>query len=197
LSGEGTAGTQNTAFLASLLFNSTLTQQLDAWRSGDRVGFVEGAPLGYAVEKKRQAQSAFNSIDKAPPAYAPSWHAFGSAFGATQSLKGDVSTGSAGLSDRAVGGAFGFDVLASPDLLLGVGVGGSTSRFDVSDRATSGTLDGGHIGAYAMQRWGSAYASALVSYAHFNNATQRSITGIGPSETAIGSFASNLFGGRF
>jgi outer membrane autotransporter protein len=168
---------------------------MDAWRSGDRVGFVEGA-LSYAVAEKHPAERVFNRIYKAPPAYAPSWHAWGSAFGATQALKGDASTGSANLGDRAVGGALGFDVLANPNLLLGVGVGGSTSRFDVRDRATSGTLDGVHIGGYAMQRWGTTYASALVSYARFNNSTSRSITGIGPSETATGSFTSDQLGGR-
>lgn len=197
LSGEGTAGTQNTAFLAGSQFDSTLAQQADAWRSGDRVGYVEGAPVAYVAEDRQSAQSVFNGIHKAPPAFAPNWRSWGSAFGATQSLKGDFAIGSAGLSDRTVGGGFGFDVLANPDLLLGLGVGASSSRFDVSDRATTGRLDGGHLGAYAMQRWGSAYASALVSYTRFNNSTSRGIAGIGPSETANGSFASNRLGARF
>jgi len=197
LSGEGTTGVQNTAFLAGALFNTTLTQQMDAWRSGNRAGIpADGAPLGYAAEKTHPAQPILAMVTKAPPVHAPTWNAWGSAFGATQSLKGDASTGSADLDDRAVGGAVGFDVMVGPDLLVGLGVGGSSSHFDVSDRATSGSLDGGHVGAFAMRRWGSAYLAGLISYAHFNNETTRTIGGVGTSETATGSFSSNPLGAR-
>jgi uncharacterized protein with beta-barrel porin domain len=37
--------------------------------------------------------------------------------------------------------------------LVGVAVGGS-EHFSVPDRATSGDLLGGHVGAYGMQAWG-------------------------------------------
>lgn len=195
LSGEGTAAAQNTAFLAGGLFHNALGQQMDAWRNGTRVGIVSDGGLGYAEEKGHPAGPIFKAALKAPVS-APSWHAWGSGFGARQSLKGDAAVGSADLGDRAVGGALGFDVLVDPTLLLGLGAGGSTSHFDVSDRATSGTLEGLHLGAYAMQSWGSAYMSGLVSYSRFDNSIKRGISGVGAAEIATGSFSSDHVGAR-
>ncbi|HEY6259545.1 MAG TPA: autotransporter domain-containing protein [Xanthobacteraceae bacterium] len=194
LSGEGTAGTQNTAFLAGSLFMNTLMDQAMTWRSSERAGAVaSSAPLGYAAEPR--GAGAFAAVLKAP-AYMPAWHAWGAGFGGTQSLKGDAAAGSADFSDRLAGGALGFDYQANPDLLIGLGVGGGHSSFSVDGRATSGTLDGGHVGAYGMQRFGSAYLSALVSYSWFDNSTTRTIMGVGPTETATGAFSSNQIGGR-
>ncbi|HEY6258020.1 MAG TPA: autotransporter domain-containing protein [Xanthobacteraceae bacterium] len=194
LSGEGTAGTQNTAFLAGSLFVNTLMDQAMAWRSGERAGAVaSGASLGYAAEPR--GAGAFASVLKAP-VYMPTWHAWGAGFGGTQSLKGDATLGSADFSDRLAGGALGFDYEANPNLLVGLSVGGSHSSFNVDARATSGTLDGGHVGIYGMQRFGSAYLSALVSYSRFENSTTRTIIGIGPTETATGAFSSGQVGGR-
>lgn len=139
--------------------------------------------------------SAFNAL-KAPPLAQPQWHAWASGFGAGQSLTGDAATGSAGFSDRIAGGAAGVDRLVNPDLLVGIAAGGSSATFNVDDRATSGRLDGAHVGAYAMQRFGATYVSGQLAYSHFNNSTTRTITGIGADEIARGSFGSDQFGGR-
>jgi uncharacterized protein with beta-barrel porin domain len=196
LSGEGTSATQNTAISADGMFLSTLMDQLWLWRGGDRPGVVDTAamPPGYAAESREKP--IFNAIFKAPPAYLPSWHVWATGFGGAQSFKGDATIGSANASDHTGGGAFGVDYQFKPDLLLGVGVGASTSSFSVPDRATSGTVDGGHVGFYGMQRWGSAYAAGLISYSRFDNSTTRTITGVGPTEIAAGSFASDLLGAR-
>jgi outer membrane autotransporter protein len=126
----------------------------------------------------------------------PRWSAWASGFGAGQSLKGDTAVGSASFTDRAAGGAIGLDRMVNPDLLFGLAVGGSSATFSVSDRATSGQVEGGHVGAYATQRFGEGYLSALASYGHFANSTTRTISGIGPDETAKGSFGSDQIGGR-
>ncbi len=192
LSGEGTSGTQNTAFAAGSLFGQTMDGQMNAWRAGGRGGAGSGA-LGYA--EARPMTSAFNAL-KAPPLVQPQWHAWASGFGAGQSLTGDATTGSAGFSDRIAGGAAGVDRLVNPDLLVGIAAGGSSATFNVDDRATSGRLDGAHVGAYAMQRLGATYVSAQLAYSHFNNSTTRIIAGVGPNEIAKGSFGSDQFGGR-
>jgi uncharacterized protein with beta-barrel porin domain len=193
LSGEGTSGTQNTAFAAAAMFGQTMDGQMNAWRTGSRGSTAGSGALGYA--EGRPVTSAFNAL-KAPPRVAPQWHAWASGFGAGQSLTGDATTGSAGFSDRIAGGAAGVDRLVNPDLLVGIAAGGSSSTFNVDDRATSGRLDGAHVGAYAMQRLGATYVSAQLAYSHFNNSTTRSITGVGPDEIAKGSFGSDQFGGR-
>ncbi|MGY8666640.1 autotransporter domain-containing protein [Bradyrhizobium sp. UFLA05-109] len=194
LSGEGTSGTQNTAFAAGSMFGQTMDGQMDAWRSGHRGEAAGSGALGYASE--RPVTSAFNAL-KAPPLVEPQWHAWASGFGAGQSLSGDATVGSAGFSDRIAGGAAGVDHLFGSDLLVGIAAGGSSATFNVDDRATSGRVDGAHVGAYAMQRFGATYVSAQLAYSHFNNSTTRTITGIGADEIAKGSFGSDQFGGRF
>jgi outer membrane autotransporter protein len=195
LSGEGTSGTQNAAFTASALFGQTMDSQMAAWLAGNRSSSTDRAALGYAAEAPNGPASAFNAI-KAPAMAQPQWNAWAAGFGAGQQLSGNASVGSASFSDRAAGGAMGVDHLLNPDLLLGIAAGGSSATFSVDDRATSGRLEGGHIGAYAMQRFGASYLSAQIAYSHFNNSTTRTISGVGPDETAKGAFTSDQFGGR-
>lgn len=193
LTGEGTAGTQNTAFLANTMFMTTLADQTNTWRNGDRVGIpATDTRLGYAGENS----GPFAKMLKAPPAYVPTWHGWASGFGGAQSLKGDAAVGSADFSDRFAGGAGGIDYEANPGLLIGGGAGASRSTFSVNDQATSGKVDGLHVGGYAMQRFGATYVSAVAGYSRFDNATSRTITGLGPTETASGTFSSDQAGGR-
>lgn len=193
LSGEGTSGTQNTAFAAGNLFDQTMDGQMNAWRAGSRGNAAGPGALGYADE--RPVTSAFNAL-KAPPLAPLQWHAWAAGFGAGQSLSGDATVGSAAFSDRIAGGAAGVDHLFGPDLLVGIAAGGSSATFNVDDRATSGRLNGAHVGAYAMQRFGAIYVSGQLAYSHFNNSTTRTITGIGADESAKGSFGSDQLGGR-
>jgi uncharacterized protein with beta-barrel porin domain len=188
LSGEGTSGTQNTAFNSGSLFGQTMNSQMEAWRVGNRNGVTGDAALGYAGERPSGPASAFAML-KAPAMVQPQWNAWAAGFGAGQSLAGNASTGSASFNDRAAGGSMGVDHLVNPDLLLGIAAGGSSATFSVDDRTTSGRLEGGHVGAYAMQRFGASYLSAQIAYSHFNNTTTRTISGIGPDETARGTFA--------
>jgi len=193
LSGEGTSGTQNAAFTAGAMFGQTMDGQMTAWLAGNRVS-AASSTLGYAEERPSVA-SAFNAV-KAPPLTQPIWNAWVAGFGAGQSLSGDANVGSANFSDRVAGGAIGVDRLIGPDLLVGIAAGGSSATFSVDDRATYGRLDGGHVGAYAMQRLGAGYVSAQIAYSHFNNTTTRFITGVGPDETAKAAFGSDQLGGR-
>ena len=195
LSGEGTSGTQNTAFTAGRLFGETMDGQMESWRVGNRGNVVNDAALGYAAERPAGPASAFNAL-KAPAMVQPQWHAWAAGFGAGQSLSGNPTIGSASFDDRVAGGAVGVDHLLNPDLLIGIAAGGSGATFSVDDRSTSGRLEGGHVGAYAMQRFGASYLSAQLAYSHFNNTTTRAISGVGPDEIAKGGFSSDQVGGR-
>src|SRR4051794_36936930 len=70
------------------------------------------------------------------------------------------------------------------------------TRFSVRDRITSGHLEGAHFGGYGVKTWRSLYAAATLGFSTFRNGETRSIVGIGPTETATGSFGSNLLSGR-
>jgi uncharacterized protein with beta-barrel porin domain len=195
LSGEGTSGTQNTAFTAGALFGQTMDNQMNAWRAGNRGDVAGGTSLGYAEARPNAVTSAFNAL-KAPAMAQPAWHAWVAGFGAGESLSGDPVIGSAGFNDRVAGGAIGVDHVVGSNLLIGLAAGGSSGSFSVDERATSGRVGGGHVGAYAMQTFGASYLSAQVAYGHFNNTTTRFINGVGPTETATSSFGSDQLGGR-
>jgi outer membrane autotransporter protein len=201
LSGEGTTAAQNTAFASGRMFDSLLMDQGAFWRSGETADSngvtLREAPLAYAAEKKKPAPAAFKELKAPPPVYQPrTWRVWSGGFGGVQSFNGDASVGSADARTAAAGGAMGFDYQVDPTRLVGVAVGGSESHFSVPDRATSGDLVGGHVGAYGVASWGALYAAGVLSYSRFDNEVTRTIAGVGPPETATGRFASDLFGAR-
>jgi outer membrane autotransporter protein len=201
LSGEGLTAAQNAAFATGRMFDSLLMDQSAFWRSGETVD-SEGvtfreAPLAYAAEKKKPAAAAFKELKAPPPVYQPrTWRVWTGGFGGVQSFNGDAVVGSADARTAAAGGAMGFDYQVDPTRLVGVAVGGSESHFSVPDRATSGDLLGGHVGAYGVATWGALYAAGVLSYSRFDNDVRRTIAGVGPTEAATGRFASDLFGAR-
>jgi outer membrane autotransporter protein len=201
LSGEGITAAQNTAFATGRMFDSLMMDQGAFWRSGetaDSEGVTfRAAPLAYAAEKKKPAAPVFKELKAPPPAYQPrTWRVWTGGFGGVQSFNGDAVVGSADARTAAAGGAMGFDYQVDPTRLVGVAVGGSESHFSVPDRATSGDLLGGHVGAYGVATWGALYAAGVLSYSRFDNDVRRTIAGVGPTETATGRFASDLFGAR-
>jgi outer membrane autotransporter protein len=201
LSGEGVSGTQETAFGVAGMFNAIMMDQGTFWRNRemvdvDGVSFT-GEPLAYAAAKKSQAEHpAFKALPKEPPMFAPRWRAWLTGFDGTTKLNGEPGIGSATLSHNTGGLAGGLDYQLAPDLLAGFAIGGSSSIFSVRDRITSGNLEGAHFGGYAVKTWREVYAAAALSLSTFRNSETRSIVGIGPTQTASGSFGSNLLSGR-
>ena len=155
LSGEGITAAQNAAFGSGRMFDSLMMDQGAFWRSGETAD-SEGvtyreAPLAYAAEKKKPTPAAFKALKAPPLAYQPrNWRVWTGGFGGVQSFNGDAIVGSADARTSAAGGAMGFDYQVDPTRLVGVAVGGSESHFSVPDRATSGNLLGGHVGAYGV-----------------------------------------------
>jgi outer membrane autotransporter protein len=202
LSGEGVSGTQETAFGTATMFNSIMMDQGAFWRNRETVDVngvsFAGGPLPYAPAKKSKAEHpAFKAmLTKAPPMVEPRLRAWMTGFDGTWKLDGEAGIGSATLSHNTGGLAAGLDYQFAPDLLAGFALGGSSSNFSVRDRITSGHLEGAHFGGYAVKTWQQLYAAAALSFSTFRNSETRSIVGIGPTETASGSFGSNLLSGR-
>jgi autotransporter-associated beta strand protein len=200
LSGEGSSGTQETAFAAGGMFVSMMMEQGAFWRSGETIDMngvtLSVAAMQYANEKTQPA--VFKAMPgQAPQTFEQRWRAWTAGFDETAQLGGEAGSGSAGLAHRAGGGAAGFDYVVNPNLLLGAAAGGSASSFSVADRATSGSLDGTHLGTYGVGRWGPWYAAGALAASFFENNTNRAIAGIGPTELASGRFDSEMFSGRF
>ncbi len=202
LSGQGTTGTQETALGSHGMFLNAVTEQGLSWlnsETGYSVGSGGGGALNYADDhRKRRQHPALKAIPvKAPVEEPPRWRTWAAGFDGSWKLAGEAGIGSADLSHRTAGGAGGFDYTVNPDLLVGFAAGGSTSTFSVPTLATSGSVDGAHLGAYGVARWGAWYGTGALTAAAFDNRTSRTIVGVGPTEVANASFKSNLFGGRF
>ncbi|MBS0534541.1 MAG: autotransporter domain-containing protein [Proteobacteria bacterium] len=196
LSGAGTAASQDAAFNVADLFSAAMLQQAMAWLTGGggapgvTFGGLGYAPAGQNKFANRPGADAFAAMRPSEGR----WRVWGAGFGATRSIDGQWGT-----ADKRVdagGGLFGVDREIAPDLLIGGAVGASTSRFSVSGLSTSGHSNAGHVGVYALKTFGAAYLAGALHYAHANNDTDRTISGIGTTETAKGSFDSDQFGGR-
>ena len=201
LSGSGVSGTQETAFGASDMFTSIMMDQGAFWRNGETIDVAgvtfAGEPLAYASSKRSKTSDhpAFKEIGRPAP-YQPRWRAWLTGFDGSAKLAGEADIGSADLTHNTGGLAGGLDYQLRPDTLIGLAGGGSSSNFAVRDRITSGHLEAAHFGGYGVTTWSSFYAAGALSFSTFRNDTTRSIAGIGPTETATGSFGSNLFSGR-
>ena len=201
LSGEGISGTQETAFGAAGMFTSIMMDQGAFWRNRETVDVngvtLGGEPLSYAPAKRSKPDHpAFKAIAKEPPIDRPRWRAWLTGFDVSAKLGGEAGIGSADVSYNTGGMAGGLDYQFAPDLLAGFAIGGSSSNFAVRDRITSGHLEGAHFGGYAVKTWGPLYAAGALSFSTYRNDTTRNIVGIGSTETATGSFGSNLLSGR-
>ncbi len=204
LSGAGTTGAQHGAFSAGTMFNKAMTDQVWSWLGGGGLGTNDLNPestlLQYAAGSKKPARpeyKAFAAIRPESGAFRPQqWRAWATAFGGSQSLRGDAIVGSPDAGNRTFGGAGGFDYQVSPNLLLGFAAAGTSTEFSASGLATSGRLEAGHLGVYGAYRWGATHVAGTLSYSHFENDTNRLISGVGPTEAAKGQFGSDQFGGR-
>jgi outer membrane autotransporter protein len=204
LSGQSTTGTQETALGANGVVLNAITTQALSWLDSE-VGYSfgsggdRGLALHYAKsDDKRRQHPALKAIPiKAPVEEPPRWRTWATGFDRSWKLAGEAGIGSADLRHHTAGGAGGFDYEVNRDLLVGFAAGGSASGFSVPALATSGSVDGAHLGAYGVARWDTWYAIGALTAAAFDNRTSRTIAGVGPTEVANASFRSNLFGGRF
>ncbi len=179
LGGEGLTGQQQTALNAGNVFVSTVLGQVTYWdgRENNIFGLKDGP-----------ACSLKDGSDCALVARGRFW---ASGFGEYASLDGQASTGSASLTSRNSGVATGADYELTRNLIGGIAAGYSNSNFTVSDRATTGSLEGGHFAVYGVAHYGDFYAASTTSYANYENTTDRSVTALGGVETERGRFSSD------
>jgi uncharacterized protein with beta-barrel porin domain len=209
LSGEGVSGAEQTIFAANELFMGTISNQTQFWLSSKSQGqnsvmYYADEPLSFAASGPQNPASAALS---AASHRQPLWRLWAQGYGDAASVNGENSLGTARLSYGGGGLAVGADYVAKPDTLIGVAFGGNFSTFDVPDRATSGTVDGGQFALYAAQRWGTLYATGIVGFDFYQNNEKRFVLVPGSSlalvpvatiaENLTGDFGSESFNTRF
>ena len=127
-----------------------------------------------------------------PPRKRGLWTAI---LGGTTSFDADPNTGSPGLNARSYGFAVGLDSQIDSSTLVGISGGYTNSRFSVDQQQTSGTVEGAHVGLYAVKSLGPAYLATTAEYDHFYNKTDRLINFV-VDERARGQFTSDEFSAR-
>src|SRR5947207_13349705 len=95
-------------------------------------------------------------------------------------LAGEAGIGSADLSHNTGGLAGGLDYQFAPDLLAGFALGGSSSNFSVSDRITSGHLEGAHFCGYGVKTWCPHYAAGSLVFSRFPHTESPGAVAYGP-----------------
>ncbi|MDO9411135.1 MAG: autotransporter domain-containing protein [Pseudolabrys sp.] len=193
VSGASSGVSQTVALTGGSMFMSSMMDQAAAWRDGDNTSAPSAAPLGYAAAPAKKGTDAFAALEprrRAAPARV--WQAYGSGFGGWQSLNADAN--GVGSSQHVGGGAIGFNYQASPDLLIGLSAGVGSSNF--SSGSSSGDATTGQIGIYGIRTFNNLYVAGALNYGFGKTNTSRLIAGLGPTETARGSFHSDQLGGR-
>lgn len=199
LSGQGTSAAQGASFTAGNLFNVAMLQQGMLWLNGGGTGGTTfGGVSQYAASNRLENKPGYDAFAAVRPQANElgRWRAWGLGFGGYHSIEGQSTNGTIDQSQRTYGGAVGVDHQISGDVLVGFAAGGSGTTFSAPALSTSGRIDGGHVGLYMVKTFGRAYLAATVNYGRLDNTTQRTISGVGPTENASGRFASDQVGGR-
>ncbi|MBV9065813.1 MAG: autotransporter domain-containing protein, partial [Methylobacteriaceae bacterium] len=196
LSGAGIAATQNIAFDASHLVTSAMNDQGTFWREGgpDVNGITVAAPSFYASVTK----GPFDVVPPPSPPPSRTWRAWFTGFGQGETIHGELPLGTSRQDNSLYGGAGGLDYQLLPNTLIGIAGGGTSGSFNVPNLATSGSVDGGHIGTYGVTTLGPFYAQSSSTFSVYANHTTRNIAGFGgvPGETERGDFGSRAWRSR-
>jgi autotransporter-associated beta strand protein len=193
LSGAGIAAAQNVAFDASKLFTSAMNDQGLYWREGgpdvNGIAVNESGPASFYASTRK---GPFDVAAPPPPLPPRTWRAWFTGFGEGETVHGELPLGTARQDNSIYGGAGGLDYQLFPNALIGVAAGGSSANFSVPTLATSGTVDGGHIGTYAVTTLGPFYAQSSSTFSLFRNHETRNIGPFGglPGATQRGDFNS-------
>ncbi|MBY6241020.1 autotransporter outer membrane beta-barrel domain-containing protein [Methylosinus sp. Sm6] len=158
--GAGLAGAQSSAIRLGAAVSSAISDQAAFWRSGETVD-----PTGIV-----SLQSDAGALDAASERR---WRAWGSFYGGAANVSPDAGRGSPAANSDYFGGLLGLDYQIEPSWLVGVAVGGSSSRFDVASLQTSGDITAFHGGLYTSYRVGRSYVELSETVSVFQNSTIR------------------------
>lgn len=177
LSGEGVAAAQNAGVAAARVFTGALADEALAGLHGG--GAVNQIVSTQHIASKsnpnasRKGPIVTKGVEASP---APrGWRVWSTGFGGAFSLDG--KSGVASQTGTYYGGALGLDYQIQPNILAGVAVGGSSTDFTVSARATTGTTRGFHAGVYGLAEFNGFYGSGSFTAAALSNKTSRAVTG--------------------
>ena len=190
------SSSQLSAALTTLSGDGASLQAASSFSAGGQfAGLMTSRPAGRRAEELAAAPCNPETANACQAAES-GWGFWANAFGGTQWLNADSVTGAPTSQFMIGGGAFGADYRVAPNMLVGLGVGLSSTNYWMPTSGASGYGLGAHFGVYGAYEFSGFYANAAVAYSNFTNNQTRFITGIGTSETELSSGTANQFGGR-
>jgi uncharacterized protein with beta-barrel porin domain len=137
-------------------------------------------------------------LSLAPPSLAPQsfdqrWSAWGSAFGGASWSSGNAAIGSSNVTTNDYGYGAGMEYHAAPDAVLGFGLAGGGTNWNLVQGLGAGRSDAFLAGVYAKTHLGPAYLSTAFAFANHWFTTDRTAL----SDQLRGSFMGQDFAARF
>ena len=188
LSGEGLSAQQTANFSATNLVVDASRRQANYW-------LMDECQRGASANNNKQSRhnvlpASCASTEK------KRFRSWLSGVGASDSLDGSSSMGSASVSTQTGGGVVGFDYEVNSHLLVGGMVGGTASNYNVSARSSTGTDSSGQVGLYSVAKWNNFYVNGIFNYGYFSGDTKRYVDGLASTAEQTGKTSSNAFTGR-
>lgn len=181
LSGSATAATQQTAFGSSDAFFASASRQMAFWMAGDggpvgttataevvNTAVQSYAALGGPVGDVAEARTAVLAVPELRH-----WRFWATGSGGSGNVTGNLVNGTAGARTQGAGLDAGVDFEISRNALAGVAIGSGLYGFNAPSRLTSGSVEAGHVSAYAAVRDGSIYGTAVLGASAFYSNTRR------------------------
>lgn len=200
LSGEVGTSFISVGFEANSLFLNSITNPFNLDR-----GSSFGPAQAFATEERTPSALsddialAYASILREPGAARPTipsrWSAWGAAYGGSGSIGGDPSAGSHNTSSQVFGFTGGLDYRLTPDVIVGLALGGGGSNWAVSQGLGTGYSNMFQAGIYGSERWGPFYLTGAFADSVSQVTTNRTIT-ISGIDVLSANFPANVVSAR-
>ncbi|HEY4344399.1 MAG TPA: autotransporter domain-containing protein, partial [Parvibaculum sp.] len=155
--------------------------------SGNTTG-QGGQALGLA-EPVRIASTSDDAFGfSAPHEQMQRWSAWAIGYGGYARVSGDSGAGTHDTTSRVYGVSAGATFHASPDLSLGIALGGASSDFGVAQGFGSGEADAFNVALYGRQAIGAGYVAAALGYTAQDATTDRTVSAGGATDVLHASF---------
>ena len=196
IDGEAAAGGERSAFQMTSEF---LNAMLDPFVDGRGSNTAGGPALGFAPEERARlpddvARAYASVLGEAQPAsFQQRWSEWGSAYGGSNTNKGDPVVGSNDIFALTYGVAGGLDYHFTPSALVGFALAGGGTNWGLANALGIGRSDALQVGGYGISWFGPAYIAGALSFSNHWFTTNRSALG----DQLTANFIGQSYGARF
>ena len=178
LTGEGVAAWQHSVLAFGSQLGSTINRRAAGWSGLGGLGSsaLTGNARDRMLATNDVALPRSDAQKEGLPQLSvrrPEYQFWFEAFGGTGGLSGDAAIGSAAQNSRFNGMVLGIERQVTSEWLAGVVLGNSDSNYEVSDRATYGSVRGNHFSLYGTRKSERAYVLGMIGGGWYDNSESR------------------------